>query len=152
MTGTPPTKAPPTVTVELGEGTDVHLKAGAHSWQADEPESSGGSDTGPNPYEMLLGALGSCTALTVRMYARHKQMPVESVSISYSFTRELAKDCPECDEDDDTRLDVIRADVTIRGDLDEAQQDRLRQIVSRCPVHRTLEGGPRMFETVTFAD
>ena len=152
MTGNPPTTPTHAVTVELGEGTDVQLSAGAHSWRADEPETSGGSDTGPNPYELLLGALGSCTALTLRMYARHKQMPVQSVSIGYRFTRELAKDCPECEEDDDTKLDVIRAQVTIRGDLDEAQQERLRQIVSRCPVHRTLEGGPRMFETVTFGD
>jgi len=138
------------VTVELGEGTVVLLKARGHTWNADEPVESRGTDQGPNPYELLLGALGSCTVLTLRFYAHHKKWPLESAEVEYEFTREYARDCRECDEDSDARLDVIRAQVTMRGNLDEEQRRRLVEVVSRCPVHRTLAGGPRMFETVTF--
>jgi len=144
----------PEVTVQLGAGTDVRLSARHHSWRGDEPSSHGGTDTGPTPYEQLLGALGTCTALTLRMYARHKSLPLESVEIRYRFTRELPADCPECTETDlppDATLDVIRAHVVLRGDFNEAQRERLRQVAGRCPVHRTLEGGPRLFETVEFA-
>ena len=138
------------VRAELGEGTVVRLAARSHEWKGDEPFEAKGTDQGPNPYELLLSSLGACTALTLRMYTRHKEWPLESVHIEYEFTREYAKDCEECEENDDSRLDVIRAKVLIRGPFDEAQRDRLRQIVQRCPVHRTLEGGPKMFETVEF--
>jgi putative redox protein len=139
------------VTVELGPGTVVLLKARGHVWNADEPVDARGTDQGPNPYELLLGALGSCTVLTVRFYAHHKRWPLESVQVEYEFTREYARDCAECNEDADARLDVIRARVLMRGNLDDAQKRRLTEVVGRCPVHRTLQGGPRMFETVEFA-
>lgn len=138
------------VTVELGEGTVVLMKARGHVWNADEPVEARGTDQGPNPYELLLGALGSCTVLTVRFYAHHKKWPLESMAVEYEFTREYARDCTECDEDDDARLDVIRARVVMRGNLDEAQKKRLTDVVGRCPVHRTLAGEPKMFETVEF--
>lgn len=140
------------VTVDIGTSTTVQLSNGEHSWVGDEPGSQGGTDTGPNPYEQLLGALGTCTALTLRMYANHKQMDLASVAITSNFTREVASECPECEEDDDTKLDVIRSQIVLRGTFDEAQRARLTQVASRCPVHKTLQGGPRMFETVTFED
>ncbi len=86
------------------------------------------------------------------MYSHHKGWPLASVRAEYEFSREYARDCRECDEDGDARLDVIRAHVTIRGRFDQAQRGRLTEIVSRCPVHRTLAGGPKMFETVTFEE
>jgi putative redox protein len=138
------------VVVEIGEGTLVRLEARGHVWNADEPPEARGTDQGPNPYELLLGALGACTVLTLRLYAHRKDLPLKSVRAEYEHTREYARDCRECEDDGDTKLDVIRAHVTMRGDFDAPTRERLTQIVSRCPVHRTLEGGPRMFETVEF--
>ena len=138
------------VKVEIGEGTLTRIQAREHVWAGDEPAELRGTDQGPNPYEMLLGSLGACTALTLRMYAEHKKWPLQSVKLEYEFTREYARDCAECEEDDNARLDVIRSNIVIRGDFDDAQKKRLTEVASRCPVHRTLEGGPKMFETVTF--
>lgn len=138
------------VKVEIGEGTITRIQAREHVWVGDEPAEVRGTDQGPNPYEMLLGSLGACTALTLRMYAEHKKWPLESVALEYEFSREYARDCAECEEDDTARLDVIRSNIRIRGDFDAAQRKRLTEVASRCPVHRTLEGGPKMFETVTF--
>ena len=138
------------VKVEIGEGTLTRIQAREHVWAGDEPAELRGTDQGPNPYEMLLGSLGACTALTLRMYAEHKKWPLQSVKLEYEFTREYARDCAECEEDDNARLDVIRSNIVIRGDFDDAQKKRLTEVASRCPVHRTLEGGPKLFETVTF--
>jgi len=138
------------VVAEIGEGTLVKLEARGHVWNADEPPEARGTDQGPNPYELLLSSLGACTLLTLRMYAHHKKLTLRSVRAEYEHTREYARDCRECEEDDGAKLDVIRAKVTIRGEFDEATRERLTQIVSRCPVHRTLEGGPKMFEEVEF--
>jgi putative redox protein len=138
------------VTAEIGQGTLVRLESRGHVWNADEPTEARGTDQGPNPYELLLSALGACTVLTLRMYAEHKKIALESVRAEYEFAREYGRDCRECDADDDARLDVIRATVTLRGTFDEPTRKRLAEIVSRCPVHRTLDGGPKMFETVRF--
>ena len=138
------------VVAELGDGTLVRLQSRDHVWSADEPIEARGTDQGPNPYEHLLGALGACTTLTLRFYAHHKGWPLDSVRAEYEFTREYGRDCRECEEEDGAKLDVIRAAVTIRGEFDDEQKARLTQIVSRCPVHRTLAGGPKMFETVEF--
>ena len=141
------------VTVEIGEGTLTRLQSRDHVWAADEPVEVRGTDQGPNPYELLLGALGACTAITMRMYSHHKGWPLKSVKLEYDFNREYARDCRECEEDGDARLDVIRARIVIRGGpFDEAQRKRLTEIAGRCPVHRTLEGGPRMFEEVEFEE
>jgi len=140
------------VRAEIGEGTIVRLQARGHDWNADEPVEARGTDQGPNPYELLLGSLGACTVLTLRFYAHHKKWPLQSVTVEYEFTREYARDCAECEESDDARLDVIRANVTIRGTFDDAQKERLTEVVSRCPVHRTLNGGPTMLETVEFEE
>ncbi|MCA9752498.1 MAG: OsmC family protein [Gemmatimonadetes bacterium] len=140
------------VTVELGEGTMTRLEARSHVWVADEPAEARGTDQGPNPYELLLGSLGACTVLTLRFYAHRKGWPLESVRAEYDFSREYARDCRECQEDGDARLDVIRSRIVIRGRFDDAQRARLTEIAGRCPVHRTLDGGPQMFETVEFED
>ncbi len=138
------------VEAALAAGTTVRLSAGSHTWSGDEPADKGGADEGPNPYEQLLGALATCTAITLRMYADHKQIALTSVDITARFTREQAKDCPEHELDDDTPLDVIRSDVVLRGTFDDAQRERLTQVAGRCPVHKTLDGGPFMVERVHF--
>ena len=87
------------VRAELGEGTIVLLKARDHVWNSDEPVEVRGTDQGPTPYELLLGALGACTTLTLRMYADRKGWPLEWVKVDYEFTREHARDCEECASD-----------------------------------------------------
>lgn len=140
----------PKVTVSLVEGTKAEVKARGHTWIADEPVKLGGTDEGPNPYELLLGALGACTAITVSLYARHKQIDLESIQIEYEFNREHAEDCRECEGDEKGLLDIIRSKAIIWGDFDDATRERLAQIVSRCPVHKTLEKNVKVFDTVEF--
>jgi putative redox protein len=112
--------------------------AGEHDWLADEPKSSGGSNLGPTPYDLLLAALGTCTSMTLGMYSRHKKLPLESVSVELRHDRIHAKDCEDC-EKTDGHVDRIQRVLTFVGDLDEAQRARLVEIADRCPVHRTIE-------------
>ncbi len=108
-----------------------------HYWLADEPASVGGSNFGPDPYEHLLASLGSCTAMTMRMYANRKEWPLEQVSVELEHSRQHGEDCLECDEAH-KQIDVINRSVTIKGDLTEEQITRLMEIADKCPVHRTL--------------
>ena len=113
------------------------ISAGPHVLQADEPNEFGGNDTGPNPYELLLAALGACTSMTIRMYAERKQWPLLEVQVSLSHARVHAEDCAECD----TKVgmvDRIELGISLVGDLSEDQRLRLLEIANKCPVHRTL--------------
>ena len=110
-----------------------------HFWLADEPVDAGGANLGPDPYEHLLAALGSCTSMTIRMYANHKELPLEDVSVALSYSRQHGEDCRHCDEND-TQIGVLSRTISLKGDLTEAQRARLLQIADRCPVHKTLEG------------
>lgn len=114
-----------------------------HAWLADEPKSAGGDNLGPDPYEHLLAALGTCTSMTIRMYASRKSLPLEDVAVTLSHRREYASDCDNCD-DTESRIDVIERTVDLRGDLDEAELERLLEIAERCPVHRTLQNEIRI--------
>ena len=109
----------------------------------DEPKEDGGTDEGPSPYELLLGALGSCTAMTIVLYARRKKWPVEHVRVELDHSRVHVKDCENCEEQD-ARLDYFRKRVTVRGPLSEEQRLKLEEISQRCPVHRTLMGTIRI--------
>lgn len=122
---------------ELNHRFTQQVFTDSHSWQADEPRALGGDDTGPDPYEHLLAALGTCTAMTLRMYANHKQLPLEHVEVELEHGREYLEDCAEC-EKDGKQIEVIDRSITLRGDLTPEQRDRLLQIADRCPVHRTL--------------
>ena len=130
---------PRTVTVHgSAAGFAQEIVIGQHRLLADEPASVGGTDTGPNPYDLLLAALGSCTSMTVAMYARRKRWPLESVTIRLSHSKVHAADCADCE----TRvgmLDHVHRDVQFSGPLSEEQRARLLDIASKCPVHRTLE-------------
>ncbi len=108
-----------------------------HQLVADEPESVGGADAGPNPYDLLLAALGACKSMTLRMYADRKKWPLEGVEVRLEHAKIHAEDCAAC-ETQTGKIDQIRAAIRIEGPLDEAQRARLIEISERCPVHRTL--------------
>ncbi len=113
------------------------IQAGRHRLAGDEPVSAGGTDTGPNPYDLLLAALGTCTSMTVGMYARRKQWPLESVTVRLRHSKIHAADCESC-ETKQGKLDRIERDLELLGPLSDEQRARLLEIANRCPVHRTL--------------
>lgn len=131
------------IVVESSDGLRQEISVRGKSVVADEPRDAGGSDDGMTPYELLLGALGSCTAMTLILYARRKQWPVEHVRVELDHSRVHVKDCENCDEQD-ARLDYFRKRITVTGDLSEEQRARLEEIARRCPVHRTLMGTIRI--------
>lgn len=116
-------------------GQRIYL--GPHVLLADEPPSVGGDDTGPTPYGLLLAALGSCTSMTVRMYAQRKNWPLRSVGVTLRHRKIHAEDCEHC-ETEAGLLDQIDREVYLDGDLDADQRTRLMEIADKCPVHRTL--------------
>lgn len=129
----------PDVTVKGdASGFAQEIVAGAHRLNADEPIEAGGKDTGPSPYDLLLTALGSCTSMTVAMYARLKKWPLESVTVNLRHSKIHAADCRDC-ETKEGKIDRIEREIHFVGNLDEEQQKRLLQIADKCPVHRTLE-------------
>lgn len=120
-----------------GYATDVAARG--HVLLADEPESAGGADLGPSPYELLAAALATCTGMTLQMYARRKSWPLTEATVRVAHDRIHAGDCAEC-ETADGRVDRLTRTVTLTGDLDDGQRARLLEIADRCPVHRTLTG------------
>ena len=134
------------VNATLGENLRVQIDNGRHQWYADEPIKAHGNDTAPTPYELLLGSLAACTVITLRMYAQQKGFELPWVKTIYEFDRIHADDCAECEEEGTGMIERIRSQVTIGGDFTDAQRERLTQIVGRCPVHKTLAAGIRMFD------
>jgi putative redox protein len=125
----------------------TEVKANGHDLVADEPPALGGSDAGPTPYDYLLTALGSCTAITVRMYADRKGWPLDTVTVRVEHGRIHAKDCEEC-ETKSGRIDRVELELELEGPLDAEQRERLREIADKCPVKRTL-GSEMLIETRT---
>lgn len=126
------------VIARTGDGLCTEVMADGHALVVDEPVGLGGTDAGPNPYDYLLAALGSCTAMTVRMHADRKGWPLESVRVLMKHGKIHAKDCEEC-ETKNGRIDRIELELELEGPLDEQQRLRLREIAEKCPVHRTLD-------------
>ena len=124
--------------VEQGPLYTQTVRARSHRIEADEPRSLRGRDAGMTPYELLLAALGSCTAITLRMYANHKKWPLEHVSMELTHAKIHAQDCAEC-ETKEGKIDRMTRQITLQGDLSPEQRARLLQIANRCPVHRSLE-------------
>jgi putative redox protein len=119
------------------DGLAQEVVAGSHHFRTDEPAAVGGTDSGPTPYDLLLAALGSCTSMTVAMYARRKKWPLQRVTVQLRHSRVQAEDCAAC-ETQDAKLTVIERDIQLDGTLDEGQRTRLLAIADRCPVHLTL--------------
>ncbi|MFD2531701.1 OsmC family protein [Gracilimonas halophila] len=121
------------------EAFKTTLTAGRHELISDEPESvKGGQDTGPDPYDYLLMGLGSCTLMTVKMYAERKGWELEDIYLELRHNKRHADDCAEC-EDPKSKIDHIDKELIIKGDLDQEQLDKLLEISKKCPVHKTLE-------------
>ncbi|MEZ5669274.1 MAG: alpha/beta fold hydrolase [Alphaproteobacteria bacterium] len=113
------------------------IAVGPHRLTADEPRAAGGDDSGPSPYDLLSAALGACTAMTLRMYAGHKQLPLDHVAVRVVHDRIHAEDCATC-ETREGKVDRFVRTIALQGDLDDAQTARMLQIADRCPVHQTL--------------
>ena len=120
-------------------GYQTEIIADGHRLLADEPIAGGGSGTGPNPYDLLLSALGACTAMTLRMYADRKDWPVEAIQVRLKHDKIYATDCQHCETKEGT-VDRIERVIELTGPLDHEQKQRLVEIAERCPVHRTLHG------------
>jgi len=118
-------------------GLAQEITIGPHRLVADEPLALGGSDRGPGPYDLLIAALGACTSMTISLYARRKQWPLEAVTVKLRHSKSHAVDCENC-ETKDGKLDRIERDVELHGALNEEQRDRLLDIANKCPVHKTL--------------
>jgi uncharacterized OsmC-like protein/pimeloyl-ACP methyl ester carboxylesterase len=126
------------VVSETGEGRyQQSIITGRHRLIADEPLDVGGLDSGPSPYDLLLAALGACTAMTLRMYAERKSIALEQVSVQLRHAKIHAADCATC-ETSTGQIDRIERLITLAGDLDDTTRARLLEIADKCPVHRTL--------------
>ena len=128
------------------EGYYQRITAGSHQMEADEPRSVGGTDRGPTPYDLLLASLGTCTAMTLRMYADRKEWPLGEVEVRLRHSKIHAKDCESC-VTEKGKIDRIDRTLRLDGDLSDEQRARLVEIADRCPVHRTLTS-----ETVIFTE
>ena len=136
------------ITAELIGDFRVDITNGVHTWRADEPASLGGDNTGPNPYDLLLGSLAACTTITLSMYTKRKGIDMTSLSVEYSYDKVHADDCEQCDDTHSGMIDRVTSRIFIDGNFDEDTRKRLIEIAQRCPVHKTLEKGIVFDETV----
>lgn len=113
------------------------IAIGPHRLIADEPVAVGGMDSGPTPYDLVVAGLGACTAMTLRLYAEAKAIPLERVAVALMHDKTYATDCAEC-ETKEGRIDRIERVITLEGNLDDAMRAKLLEIANKCPVHRTL--------------
>ena len=128
---------------QTGAGFTTEIRVQQHSLIADEPESVGGHNLGPTPYDLVAAGLGACTGMTVRMYADRKGWPLEAVRVHLKHEKVYAEDCEHC-EDSKQKIDQIERIIELEGDLDEEQRERLVEIANKCPVHKSLEAGVRV--------
>jgi putative redox protein len=141
-----------TVTATLSAGTAVDLSSAGHNWRADEPAEAGGTDSGPTPYDLLLGALASCTCITVSLYAARRGIALAGVTARFEHDRVHRQDCEEDPAGSTGFIERVNGEVVITAEADGEQRRRLAQVASRCPVRRTLEGHIQFADVVRFAE
>ncbi len=135
------------VRLTMADGFRSTITAGARTLIADEPKSAGGNDEGLSPYELLLAALGACTAMTLRLYIERKKLPITDVEVVLSFERIHAEDCESCSNDlkaTNKEIQHISRLIYVTGEITEEQRERLLYIAGRCPVHVTLHSNPHV--------
>lgn len=120
-----------------GKFTNTIVTGSGHAIVADEPESVGGDDTGATPYDLLLSSLGACKTMTMRMYAERKGYALEHAEVRLSHDKIYAKDCESC-ETKTGKIDQIKTEITLTGDLSDEERQKVFEIAERCPVHRTI--------------
>jgi putative redox protein len=131
--------AVPEVVVRGGQsGLRQEVEAGSYRWVADEPTSVGGTGEGPTPYDLLLGALGACTSMTLRLYADRRKWPLEGVVVRLRHHRIHRDDCVNCDKKD-VSIERVERTLELKGPLTDEQRAKLLAIAERCPVHQTLQ-------------
>jgi putative redox protein len=126
-----------TVTSLANLRNEVRYGSG-HVLITDEPVAAGGEDAGPDPYTLLLAALGSCISMTTMLYARRKAWPVERITVRLRQGRIHGKDCQECAEKTDAFVHRIERSVSFEGALTDEQLARLQEIAHKCPLHKTI--------------
>ncbi|MBI5116990.1 OsmC family protein [Candidatus Poribacteria bacterium] len=135
------------ITVRYIENLQHQVISYPHSFIVDEPREEEGDGLGPNPYDLLLSALGACTAMTIIMYANRKKIPVETVSVELDHQRIYREDCAGCTEEE-KRMEKISRRITIRGNIGEEQKNKLLQIAKKCPVHKTITSKPMVEDSI----
>ena len=135
------------VVVRAGKSFRNEISGGKHRLIADEPVDAGGTDEGPTPYDFLAGALGACTSMTLRVVANRENIPLEGAEIQITSDRMYAKDCADCTSKDGYihRFDVR---IKLKGDLTDAQRERMLTVAKRCPVAKTLTSEIRIEESL----
>jgi putative redox protein len=131
------TEAPHVIVHGDAKGFAQKVQIGPYQLSADEPASYGGTDSGPSPYDLILAALGSCTSMTIGLYARKRSWPVEKITVSLWHSKIHAKDCEEC-ETKEGRIDRIEMEIHLDGQLTDEQRAKLMEVAGKCPVHETL--------------
>ena len=119
------------------KGFAQKVEVGSQHIIADEPVSYGGTDTGPSPYDLILAALGSCTSMTIGLYARKRSWPLEKITVSLRHSKIHAQDCEEC-ETKEGRIDRIEMEIHLDGALSDEQRTKLLEVAGKCPIHQTL--------------
>jgi len=114
-----------------------------HMGLTDEPVELGGQNKGPSPYELLMGALASCTSITLRMYVNRKGWDVQRIRVRVNYSRDYKKDCESCSSATN-KIDVFERIIDIEGTLDEMMKKRILEIANKCPVHVTLESNAKI--------
>ena len=125
--------------IVYGDGNEIHQEVfvDSHRLAADEREESGGTDRGPNPYDLLLASLGACTSITLTMYAQREELPLRGITTRLKHSSVHAEDCAEC-ETEEGKIDRIELNIELEGPLSDEQRSELLEIAERCPVHQTL--------------
>ncbi|MBK9315690.1 MAG: OsmC family protein [Acidobacteria bacterium] len=139
------------VKLALAEGFHTEISTGKHTLIADEPESKGGKDDGMSPYELLLSALGACTAMTLKLYIERKKLPISDLEVLLTFDRIHADDCESCSDEEVKGKDQIQHIsrlIYVTGEVTEEQKERLLYIAGRCPVHLTIHSNPHVEDAI----